>query len=153
MGAAPMPQPQGAGQNPGGSLSSIYQFMKQFLGGAGNAAQAAGTPGGAPGGNQTPAPQPVQNPSLMSGQPNSLLETIGRTLLGKVAGSPGSQDTTQLKKAIDDHMKVLDQQKKAAQHVRKAVTAAPASDGPTAQADPSQPFHDLFHSVMSGLQS
>lgn len=140
--------PTGNPANPGSSLSSIFQFLKQFAGGAGPAAQAAGTPGQQGGGGQQPVPQPVQNPSLMPGQPNGILESIGRALLGK-AGSPGSQDTTQLKKAIDDHMKVLDQQKKAAQHIKKAVTSGP----PQAQQDVSAPFHDLFHSVMSGLQS
>jgi hypothetical protein len=155
MAAGSPAPPQGNPQNPGSSLSSIFNFLKQFAGGGGAAGQAAGAPGGAPGANQTPQPQPVQNPSLMPGQPNSMLESIGRALLGRTAGSPGMQDTTELKKQIDAHMKVLDEQKKAAQHVRKAVSAAPASPrgAPQSQVDVSQPFHDLFHSVMSGLQS
>lgn len=155
MAAGSPAAPQGNPQNPGSSLSSIFNFLKQMAGGSGPLQQAAGTPGGAPGANQIPQPQPVQQAPLMPGQPNGMLESIGRALLGKVAGSPGMQDTTQLKKAIDDHMKVLDQQKKAAQHVRKAVSGpTPSPRGaPQSQTDVSAPFHDLFNSVMSGLQS
>ena len=153
MGAAAQPQPQqGQGQNPGGSLSNIFNYLKQFAAGGGALQQAAGAPGQQGGGGQQPQPQPVQDPSIQAGQPNGILESIGRAILGKVSGSPGMQDTTELQKQIKSHMDVLDQQKKAASKLHKVI-AAPASKGPQAQADPSQPFHDLFHKVMSGLQS
>jgi hypothetical protein len=153
MAAGSPAPPQGNPQNPGSSLSSIFNFLKQFAGGGGAAAQAAGTPGGAPGANQTPQPQPVQNPSLMPGQPNGVLQQLGNAILQHVHGFKGmdNQDPTYLKGKVDEYMKNLESQKKAAQHLKKAVPTPRGA--PQSQVDVSQPFHDLFHSVMSGLQS
>ena len=144
--------PTGNPQNPGSSLTGIFNFLKQFAGGAGPLQQAAGTPGQQGGGGQQPAPQPVQNPQLMPGQPNSILESIGRAILGKVQGSPGMQDTTALQKQIKDHMDVLDQQKKAAEKLHKVIKAPPTKTSSQTQSDVSAPFHDIFHGLISGLQ-
>jgi hypothetical protein len=145
--------PTGNPANPGSSLSSIFQFLKQFAGGAGPAAQAAGTPGQQGGGGQQPVPQPVQNPSLMPGQPNGVLQQLGNAILQHVHGFKGmdNQDPTYIKGKVDEYMKNLDSQKEAAKHLKKAVPSPKGA--PQAQQDVSAPFHDLFHSVMSGLQS
>ena len=156
---SPAPSQQGNPANPGSSLTSIYNFLKQFAAGAGAPGQATGNPGQQGGGGQQPVPQPVQNPSLMPGQPNSILQNIGNAILHTVHGvkDMSNQDPTYLKGKVDDYMKDLDARKKAAQHLKKAVQTPGAmgspSGAPQSQVDVSAPFHDLFHSVMSGLQS
>lgn len=143
-----MADPQQAqAQNPAGSLSNIFNYMKQFLGGAGPLQQAAGAPGQQGGGGQQPM-APPQAASIQPGQPNGIMESLGRMLLGR-AGSPGSQDTTELKKQIDAHMAVLDAQKKQATAAKQAVQKRGA---PQSQIDSSKPYHDLFHSLISNLQ-